>query len=1007
MITASRLRSCDSRDSLFALLRELGYPVQPVNVIPTDWRGAGIDLDFDSLSLAARMPRLDCYVAEDIDDGRASRLLKSLHSWNVLTKSVLFARSPKRLTLYDLSPRRELRRLDVDLTAPSPHAIDRLNVLTLNGASDVARIFDRALDRETLTRQFFDRFRIAVHDTAAQLRGAFADERRDAVDAVDAEALLILSRILFLYFVQQKGWLNGERRFIADRLDAVRSRELFAGVLLPLFFGVLNTPVDQRTTAARKLGQIPYLNGGLFEPSPFEQRHPDIHLPNELLRRIIDETFEKFAFSIDESDAAGTHIDPEMLGKVFESLMAADERAESGSFYTPRAIVDVLTERAIVECLSDGDSQVRVTLRARLAGDPTRLPLALSARVDNITVLDPACGSGAFLLSALRVLERLGGRDRKRIVERNLFGVDLKPEAVRLCELRLWLAIVAKGDEPQPLPNLDRNILQGNSLLSPIDFLGGARGDVYRDWVTALHAQDDLVARYRAAPASERPALARVLRSADCRLATALLQKAIDADERELQDLAAPQQDLFGRMRPANAARCKERQERIAATRKTQERADEGELDFFSFDVHFAPVLARGGFDVVTGNPPWVRNSRIDVRARRMLSERYRLFRAANSGERAAFHQPDLSITFFERALALTRSRGVVSLLMPAKVLNAAYATPLRRAAEMLDVVALHDWSDTAHRWFDADTFPLGLTIAKRQPSHGTEVHAAGERFIVHTLGHAEWMLIPPAVAGVVDRLRRDYAPLREVLGRAPIMGLKTGDNGSFFLDVKRVRGGSLQTHDGFYIPLGAVCRCVRGRDTQRWKAAPKQWMLWPPADGWQKVPKWLERFGGAHRIDIPSLRLKNVRAEHLGIKVVWKDLSRGLSAAVLGHTQQVSGRLVPLIPNQTLYLLDAKSLDEARVIAALMNSTVFGALVLCTAERAKDSYFRYFGRTIAAIPLPRVARGSADWCELANLARRCDTREIDKVVAALYGVTSEEHEVLAQFVARRLGFHD
>ena len=515
------------------------------------------------------------------------------------------------------------------------------------------------------------------------------------------------------------------------------------------------------------------------------------------------------------------------------------------------------------------------------------------------------------------------------------------------------------------------------------------------------------MARYRAAPASERPNLARVIRSADCRLATALLQKAIDADEGELQHLAAPQRDLFGRMQPANAARCKELQERIAAARKTQERADEGELDFFSFDVHFAPVLARGGFDVVTGNPPWVRNSRIDTRARRMLADRYRLFRAANGGDRTAFHQPDLSIAFFERALALARTRGVVSLLMPAKMLNAAYAAPLRRAAEMLDVVALDDWSDAAHRWFDADTFPLGLTVAKRRPSHATEVHAAGERFLVPMLGLSEWMLMPPAVAAIVDRLRREHSPLREVLGRAPLMGVKTGDNGSFFLDVKRVRGASLETSDGFFIPLGAVCRCVRGRDTRRWKAAAKQWMLWPPPNGWEKVPRWLERFAGAHSINIGELKLQYVRAEHLGTKVVWKDLSRGLSAAVLGHSQQIGGRAVPLIPNQTLYLLDAKSLDEARVIAALMNSTVFGALALCTAERAKDSYFRYFGRTIASIPLPRIARGSADWCELVNLARRCAGSEIDAVVAALYSVSAEEHEVLAQFVARRLGFND
>src|SRR5207253_2439156 len=150
------------------------------------------------------------------------------------------------------------------------------------------------------------------------------------------QALLILSRLLFLYFIQQKGWLAGERRFVVDRLDAAlrQRRDFYATVLQPLFFGCLNTGRRERTAAARKLGDIPYLNGGLFEPSAFERAN-DVALPNELMQRVIEEVFERFDFSIDESDAAGTHVDPEMLGKVFESLMADDERAASGSFYTP------------------------------------------------------------------------------------------------------------------------------------------------------------------------------------------------------------------------------------------------------------------------------------------------------------------------------------------------------------------------------------------------------------------------------------------------------------------------------------------------------------------------------------------------------------------------------------------------------------------------------------------------------------------------------------------------
>src|SRR5439155_21710580 len=158
--------------------------------------------------------------------------------------------------------------------------------------ADHARLFDRALDRETLTRQFFERFRSAVREVDALLRAQFSKE---SCDATSAEALLILSRLLFLYFIQQKGWLNRERRFLVDRLEAAvrQRREFFSTVLLPLFFGCLNTPVRERDSAARRLGNLPYLNGGLFEPSAFEKRHDDIRIPNELMQHTIDEVFER------------------------------------------------------------------------------------------------------------------------------------------------------------------------------------------------------------------------------------------------------------------------------------------------------------------------------------------------------------------------------------------------------------------------------------------------------------------------------------------------------------------------------------------------------------------------------------------------------------------------------------------------------------------------------------------------------------------------------------------
>ncbi|HEX7154909.1 MAG TPA: N-6 DNA methylase [Thermoanaerobaculia bacterium] len=1009
MLTAATLRACRGPHDL---LRLLGYPVCPVPVDPEEWRRGGVTLAWNgngSLELVTRLKRFDAFVLHgNVDEQSVSKFLLSYRDYNLLTKSVVIKSSDPGaaasghagtasgqgrcpVSILDLAPDGRLRRLDVDLSSPSPHALDRLNLLVRGDDEALPRIFDRALDRESVTRQFFLRFRDAVRNVGTALAQACPQE---GGEAVEAEALLILSRLLFLSFVQEKGWLSEERRFLVDRLDEAiaRKREFFSTVLLPLFFGCLNTPRSRRTPAARKLGRIPYLNGGLFEPSPFERRHAELQLPNELLQHVLEDVFERFDFRIEESDAAGTHVDPEMLGRVFESLMAEDERAASGSFYTPKELVDTLTTRAIEAWLGDGDA----------------------AKLERITILDPACGSGAFLLSALGVLERLWkrlapdtpGNLRQRIVERSLFGVDIKPEAVRLCELRLWLAIVAGSNDTietvPPLPNLDRNILQGNSLLSPISFLGHARADVYRDWVVALHAQRELVERYRTAPQEERPALNRMLRANDQRLASDLLSQSIDAAEAELQSAIVPEKDLFGRARPADDDRCRELQQRIAENRHALERVEEGQLDFFSFDVHFAPVLSAGGFDVVAGNPPWVRHSRLEPRMKRMLADRFALFRAPRGG--VAIHQPDLSVAFFERALQLVHPDGVVAMLMPSKIANAAYAAPLRRELARHNVLAIEDWSSDPKRWFEADTFPMGIVCRPGSPAGATRVNFSGESFDTTITTDDEWLLAPPDVAAILRRLRDTYLDLDEVLGRRPLMGVKTGDNGAFFVEEERVDGTHLVTKEGLRIPLTALSRCVRGRDVRRWRVSQSTWMLWPPRDGWRTPPPWLTAFARRRKVAPEALQLAFVRPEHVGIKVAWKDLSRGMAAAVLPDIVDVHGHPVPLVPNQTLYSIDCTTMEDAYAIAAILNSTIADALLLCVAERAKDTHFRYFGRTVARLPFPLVGPATRD--QLARLGRRAhlgSAVDVDPLVAALYGVAAEELAVLRGFVERRL----
>lgn len=1020
MLTAARVREYTGDSGPLALFRDLGYPIAPIDVDSGEWRRGGVTVPWNGearLRLVSRMRRFDLFLLSGRSERESiAQFLSSYHSYNSLTKSVLVYEERERgtIAIYDLSPGGALRLLRVDPALPTPHTLDRLNLLECGDEAALPRVFDRALDREGITRRFFRRFRGATADVAAALARQFPVEPRQLVDA---QALLILSRLLFLSFVQEKGWLDGQRRFLVDHLEheATRGREFFSGVLAPLFFGCLNTPADERTLASRRLGSIPYLNGGLFERSSFERRHDVIHLSNELLRGILEEVFEKFDFRSDEGDGLGTHVDPEMLGKVFESLMAAEERGATGSFYTPREIVDSLTGRALREWLErDGEAA------------PARL-----RRLERITVLDPACGSGAFLLSALGAIEKEWRRLaeetslavpsglRRRIVAHSLYGVDLKPEAVRLCELRLWLAIVSDSAVPveriEPLPNLDRNILQGNSLLGPADFLGDAKGELYADWMAALRAQRDLLDRYRVAPHAHRPALARVIRGNDLRLAADLVSRSMERDEEELRLASAPRRDLFGHALSPDEGHCHDLHARIAAARETLERLEEGRLDFFSFDVHFAPVMAAGGFDLVVGNPPWVRNARIDPRTKRMVADRYPLFRRAVGG--SGFHQPDLSVAFFERAARLVSQDGVVALLMPAKIANANYAGPLRRfAAERTRIVALHDWSDDPRRrrWFDADTFPLGVIFrpACGRAPRSVEVIASGDRFLLEQESIrgadpcSEWSLVPPAVAAVLTRLRSRHRTLAEVLGRKPFMGVKTGDNGAFFFDTKSVGVRSVTTTDGIVIPQAHVCRCVRGRDLRRWKATASRWMLWPPASGWPGVPGWLWRFAEGRGVEPGDLVLSFVRPEHVGIKVAWKDLSRGMAAAVLPDSVEVENATVPLIPNQTLYSLDATSTDEAHALAGILNSTVAGALLVAVAERAKDQHFRYFGRTVASLPVPEL---SPEWDGIGRAARRvargaADEREVDDAAGRLYGVTAREMSLLREFVARRLG---
>lgn len=1035
------LRDCMDVDGVARLFRGLGYAAHVREVRPEALDELGLRRSPLRVFHLARHAGVDLYAACPANDEERLQLRElegALAERNHVLKTVVVEIGDGRPNLFSIHSRcgRARRRLDVDATRPSPDVVDRICGLMLRGRDagecDPGLLFERALDREIVGRKFFEHFRRATSRFAAALRETCPSE---SMQACRDEALLLLSRVLFVYLIQRKGWLDGDHRFVRERLAAcVRSGKPFhETTLAPLFFDCLNTPPSRRPPEARRLGRIPYLNGGLFEPSAFERRNGRAWLSNEDWREVLDSTFEPFSLSVSESDDEGAHVDPEMLGKVFERLMEEDERARTGSFYTPREVVDRLTTSAIVRWCGEGDEATARALAAALRGGETDLDATRAARLlkrlATITVLDPACGSGAFLLAALRTIESLtrslmaiAGEIpppdlRARIAASSLFGVDVKMEAVRLCELRIWLAIVSVSgvdiENVPPLPNLDRNVLQGNSLVGPLDFVADERTGIYRDWVRGLRRRKELLDAYRRSSSSRRRAIAKRLRDSDQSLARALLTRSRERDVAEIALLRESSRGLFEGAPGLAGGATASLEARVEETSRLLERLDRGEIAFFSFDLHFADVIARGGFSVVLGNPPWVRGGRVEPGLRRLLADRYRSFSSEGS---AGFRQAELAMAFVERSLSLAAPDGVVAQLVPSKVTSADYARVVREAMTYeASVAEVIDWSTDGRSLFGADVFPLGVVATKAKAAAKIEIGTGDDRFAIDRAelsvngAGSPWSLLPPDIRAIVRRIRERFGALEDVLGRNPVMGVKTGANSTFFLDEVEVLGGHVAVPSLGVLPAGAVVRAVRGRDLARWKAVDSTWMLWPSALAGDR------RLAGAvaKKLGIaPSaLRLSYARSEHLGLKVAWKDVSRGLNAAILPDRVAIGSGTFAVVPNQTLYSIDVASREEGLVLAGLLNSSVANALALETAERAKDHHWRYLATVVGGLPLPVARPGAESGRELVRVARRVELGEagedeLNLVVARIYGVEPGELKLLEAFVRHRLGRH-
>lgn len=502
---------------------------------------------------------------------------------------------------------------------------------------------------EVVTDKFFKEFR-GIFDRS---RKEFEQANKNTVclwlaskyeddeykEQVNKFIFTFLGRIIFLYFLLRKGWVEDKIDFIRTKVEDDSIQNLYLNVFEPLFFEVFAKQEKDRSPVIKEqYKNTPYLNGGLFEHSDLEAEMAKegkfILFRDEFLRDIILNYFEIYNFTVDENSPNDQEvsIDPEMLGKVFENTLAEEERNKKGTFYTPREIVHFMVKDSIRQYLHN-ETDIELSLLQNFIYDedpdlaflsPNQIRL-IDSKLETIKVLDPAVGSAAFPVEFMQVIIELRKRLdvrvgkhinevalKKQLIKNNLYGVDIDPGAIEIAKLRLWLTLIVDYDKTlaEPLPNLDFQFRVGNSLQEKIDdidiFNESTMGQT--DWTKQGGQFDYLKSKmikikdlfYTTNDETKRHQLKDEFDSLEHQLIQAVLD---NYRENFLQ------QHLNKGYRNS-AALAAETQKKISTL---EQKIKDGTYKLFKPDFHFSEVFDRededgkkiGGFDIVIGNPPY------------------------------------------------------------------------------------------------------------------------------------------------------------------------------------------------------------------------------------------------------------------------------------------------------------------------------------------------------------------------------------------------------------------
>lgn len=814
-----------------------------------------------------------------------------------------------------------------------------------------------AFDVEKVTKTFFREYRKLFEQAESKIKGIDGDEKRLFTQK-------LFNRLLFIRFLEKKGWLTFEGKH--DYLNALwndyrakgdAQNNFYRDRLQHLFFAGLNTPQDVNVIGINQggflrslIGDVPYLNGGLFDRD-VDDSNAKISVPDTAIAPLLADLFYRFNFTVTETTPLDIQVavDPEMLGKIFEELVTG--RHESGSYYTPKPIVSFMCREALKTYLITQCANESVTAIAQLVDEHETKHLHKPERViealRQITICDPACGSGAYLLGMMHELLDLRHTlfasyqldaqtvyERKlEIIENNLYGVDNDPFAVNIARLRLWLSLIVdyEGNQPLPLPNLDFKIEVGDSL-NPPNPQGTEQSGLRDKWVKLFDEKKNLFMQTH--HYGEKQTL-----------------------RREIDHIRSEIASWSGR-------------------RAAHE---------FDWRIDFAEVMTTGGFDIVIANPPYIRME---------------LFKNEKPTLRQNFPQvhterADYYVYFYARAHELLKANGVGCFISSNKWLRAGYGEKLRQY--LLDAQAfllVVDMSDLPV--FESATAYPSIFAWQKQARDNTQTKWAVVRDLQECYDdgvreHVERIatMIPAsqfgsgkprlAVAIVADRRSKMEASgihLSEFVKGQILFGVKTGLNSAFVID--RQQREELIRKDKHSSEV--IKPLVVGDDVRRYEIHFRDSYLLYMVHGidigrYPAIKQHLAPFRG--------------ELENRATKQKWYELQQP-SVAQIPYWENPK-IVYPIIGRESRFVIDARSnytndkvfmlpVSDWYLLGVLNSKSVF-AVVAETFSQLRGGFYEFRAIYMETLPIPNASQTDRDQVgTLAQEAQRLHTQRRARV---------------------------